>query len=80
MLGWLIGDLWPYLAAAAGAVAAIGMAWFSGKRAGKSGSENKALKDAEKRSEKGRKAVADMRDTDRPAWIERMRDNDKRWR
>ena len=72
MIGALLSDLWPYLAAAAGAVAAIGMAWFSGKRAGKSDSENKALKASAKKQKDGRNAAENMHGAGRAKWLEQL--------
>lgn len=73
MLSWLLSDLWPYLATAGAALAAIVWAWLSGRASGKAKVENKALKDSAERQERGRDAVEDMHGAGRPEWLEQLR-------
>lgn len=77
MIAWLLGTrIGRLLSAAAGALlAALGILtagiWLGGKK-----NENKALRDANKRTEKGRDHLRDNRDKPN---ADRLRDNDSRW-
>ena len=79
-LSSLTGDLWPYLAAAGAALAAIAGAWLSGRKAGKSAVEIKGLKDDARKQEEGRKAVRSLRGADRNQSARQLRDNDRDWK
>ena len=68
---WLAGAVAALLALAGFAVAI--------DRNATQRAENRSLKDAAKRERKGREAVSDMRDFDRPDWIEQLRKNGKRY-
>lgn len=69
---WLLGDLLPYVIGLLGVIAAA----FGLKRAGKKEAENDALKDTQKRVEKGRDRLRDNRG-DEPA--DRLSRNDSKW-
>ncbi len=65
----LLGDWWPALAA----VGAAAMAYLTGRRSGRQGAENKALRETQNRVEKGQKNVEDIRGAGRDKRIERLR-------
>lgn len=65
----LLGDWWPALAA----LGAAAMAYLTGRRSGRQGAENKALRETQKRVEKGRQHVEDIRGSSRSKRIERLR-------
>jgi hypothetical protein len=76
-----MADLLIWLLAAIGAIGGVvlGRRWglVEGKRAGKREAERDAIKDKNKRVERGREAVRDGRGYGDPA--DRLRRNDGRW-
>ena len=66
----LLARFWRPLAA----VGAFLAAYLTGRRSGRQGAENKALRETHKRVEKGRQHVEDIRGAGRDKRIERLRD------
>ena len=77
MIGALLGDLWPYLAAFGAFMVTVAGAWLSGRRSGKAKAENRALKDSAKRMKDGRDAVDDMRGDGRAEWLKQLHKRDR---
>jgi len=76
MIGALLGELWPYLIAALGAIATVGGAWLAGTSKGRQAGKTEALKDYQT----GRKEIdhADVSVGDSSADAEWLRDRAKR--
>lgn len=70
LLPGLLGDYWLALAALGAAV----MAYLTGRKEGRRAAESKALRETQKRVEKGRQHVEDIRGAGRDKRIERLRD------
>ena len=75
----ILSGLWGYVAAAVAALFGLVGVYLSGRRSGRQGAENKAMKDAQKRAERGRDAVSDLRGAGRDDRIAKLRDNDAEW-
>ena len=66
----VLAEWWPALAA----LGAAAMAYLTGRRSGHRAAENKALRETQRRVEKGRQNVEDIHGADRRERIERLRD------
>ena len=76
ILGGILGDVWPYIAAGVAGLLALWRAFASGKKAGKQQVENEVMRDAQERVERGRQAVREAGDAFDP---EQLRRNDDKW-
>lgn len=79
-MGWLLGTrIGRALSAALAAVGAVLAVYLLGKREGRSGAAVDALRDEQKREDKGRDAVSNLRGADRDDLLDQLRRNDGRW-
>lgn len=72
MIGALLGDFWPYLIAAGGAVAAFVAAYFKGRGDGKAKERAKSTERRLKTIEEVREHARDAETQDDPTLVDRL--------